>query len=621
MKEVKSSQNLFSEFPGISKKEWKDKTISDLKGADFDKKLVWRTLEGFDLQPYYTSEDLENLHYLTKFQGSMLNIEDGSQGPRFWVNREKIVVSDAVSANRAAIEGLNSGADGLIFDLTGKENVDIKKLLNNILPLHCSVSFIADRDAARLIKGYFTYESENHIETSQLFGSLNYDPIRNLTLKGAMARDGFNVLKDIIQITDVADRFFGLTVNGSQFQNAGSALSQELAFSLSVAVEYIDRLGALGIEPEKVIRNLEFSMSIGTDYFLEIAKLRALRVLFYKIAETYGLKDYDPGDLSIHSISSRWTKTIYDPYVNMLRNTTEAMSAIIGGCNAITISPYNENFEPVTAFSKRISRNVSNMLKEESYFDKVVDPAAGSYYIENITDQMIKKAWEIFQNVENEGGFIKSFEGGKIQQQIKEVYEKRMKLASQRREIFVGTNQYPNTKEQLDPAKITLPKKEKGEIEVLVQAGGSMEFEELRLKTDAAAKKNGARPKAYLALIGNNPAMRTARAQFSGGFIGCGGFDIVDGIITKSNDAALEKALEINADITVICGADEDYPSLGVDFARRYKAAKKDGVLLLAGYPAEGLEDLKDAGVDDFIHLRSNLVNTLNNLQQKLNII
>lgn len=621
MKEVKSSQNLFSEFPGISKKEWKDKTISDLKGADFDKKLVWRTLEGFDLQPYYTSEDLENLHYLTKFQGSMLNIEDGSQGPRFWVNREKIVVSDAVSANRAAIEGLNSGADGLIFDLTGKENVDIKKLLNNILPLHCSVSFIADRDAARLIKGYFTYESENHIETSQLFGSLNYDPIRNLTLKGAMARDGFNVLKDIIQITDVADRFFGLTVNGSQFQNAGSALSQELAFSLSVAVEYIDRLGALGIEPEKVIRNLEFSMSIGTDYFLEIAKLRALRVLFYKIAETYGLKDYDPGDLSIHSISSRWTKTIYDPYVNMLRNTTEAMSAIIGGCNSITNSPYNENFEPVTAFSKRISRNVSNMLKEESYFDKVVDPAAGSYYIENITDQMIKKAWEIFQNVENEGGFIKSFEGGKIQQQIKEVYEKRMKLASQRREIFVGTNQYPNTKEQLDPAKITLPKKEKGEIEVLVQAGGSMEFEELRLKTDAAAKKNGARPKAYLALIGNNPAMRTARAQFSGGFIGCGGFDIVDGIITKSNGAALEKALEINADITVICGADEDYPSLGVDFARRYKAAKKDGVLLLAGYPAEGLEDLKDAGVDDFIHLRSNLVNTLNNLQQKLNII
>jgi methylmalonyl-CoA mutase len=621
MKEVKSSQNLFSEFPGVSKKEWKDKTLADLKGADFDKKLVWKTLEGFDLQPYYTNEDLDDLQYLKKFQGSMLNIEDGSQGPRFWVNREKIIVSDADFANRAAVEGLNSGSDGLVFDLTGKENVDIKKLLNNILPLHCSVSFIADRDAARLIKGYFTYESENHIETSQLFGSLNYDPIRNLTLNGAMAKDGFKVLKEIIEVTDTADRFFGLTVNGSQFQNAGSALSQELAFSLNVAVEYIDKLGALGIGPEKVIRNLEFSMAIGTDYFLEIAKLRALRILFYKIAETYGLKDYDPSDLSIHSISSRWSKTIYDPYVNMLRNTTEAMSAIIGGCNALTISPYNENFADVTAFSKRISRNVSNMLKEESYFDKVVDPAAGSYYIENITDEMVKKAWKIFQSVENEGGFIKSFEEGKIQRQISEVHEKRMKLASQRREIFVGTNQYPNTKEQLDPAKITFPAKKEGEIEVLLEEDGSKEFEELRLKTDAAAKKSGARPKAYMALIGNNPAMRTARAQFSGGFIGCGGFEIVDGIITKSNDEALDKAFEINADITVICGSDEDYSSLGVEFAKKYKEAKKEGVLLLAGYPAEGLQDLKNAGVDDFIHIRSNLVSTLKNLQQKLNII
>ncbi len=621
MEEVKYSENLFSEFQKVSNSQWKEKTLADLKGADFDKKLVWKTLEGFDLQPYYSGEDIHDLSYLKKFESSILNTVDGHQGPRYWINREKIVVAEAEAANKAAIAALQSGADGLIFDLTGKENIDIKKLLNNILPLHCSVSFIADRDAAKLIKGYFTYESGNHIEINQLYGSLNYDPVKNLTLKGHMAKDGFSILKEIIDVTDVADRFYGLTINSSQFQNSGSSLTQELAFALNIAVEYINQLDELGISPEKTIRNLEFSMAVGTDYFLEIAKLRALRILFFKIAESFGIKNYDPGDLNIHCVSSRWTKTIYDPYVNMLRNTTEAMSAIIGGCNALTIAAYNENFDAVTPFSRRISRNVSNILKEESYFDKIVDPAAGSYYIENITDEMIQHAWTLFQEVENEGGFIDSFKDGKIQDRIKEVRNIRFKLASQRREIFVGSNQYPNTKEQLDPDKILFTSAETGSMEVLVPEDGTAEFERLRLKTDGFAKKNGARPRAYLALIGNNPTMRTARAQFSAGFIGCGGFEIVDGVITQSMEEALKKALEINAEITIICGADEDYDTLGVEFAQSFKNAKKEGLLLLAGYPSDSVQDLINAGIDEFIHLRANLIDTLSSLQEKLNII
>jgi methylmalonyl-CoA mutase len=621
MREVKSSENLFAEFPYVTKEQWKEKTLADLKGADFDKKLVWKTQEGFDLQPYYTEDDLKDLSYLKNFESSILNMEDGSQGPRYWVNREKIVVKDADTANKAAIHALNSGADGLLFDLTGKEGIDIKKLLNNILPLHCSVSFIADREAAKLIKGYFTYESENHIETKDLFGSLNYDPIKNLTLKGKMASDGFSVLKQIIDITDSADRFYGLTVNGTQFQNSGSSLSQELAFALNVAVEYIDKLSELGVSAEKVIRNMEFCMAVGTDYFLEIAKLRALRILFYKIAESYGLKDYDPGSLQIHSISSQWTKTVYDPYVNMLRNTTEAMSAVIGGCNALTIAPYDENFAEPTAQSKRISRNVSNMIKEESYFDKIVDPSSGSYYIENITDEMVKKSWGLFTEVEKEGGFVKSFTEGKIQERIRQTRERRLTLASQRREIFVGTNQYPNTKEKLDPAKISHDKTIEAEIEVLKPENGAIQFEALRLATDAFAKKSGKRPKAFMALIGNTPAMRTARAQFSSGFVGCGGFEVIDGVLTDSVEEAVKKAKEVNAEITVICGSDEDYAELGSSFAEQFRKDKKDGLLIVAGYPAESLDQLKAAGVDEFIHIRADLIQTLTSFQQKLNII
>jgi len=621
MKDGKSSENLFSEFPSISKSTWKEKTLADLKGADFDKKLVWRTLEGFNLQPYYTNEDLKGLEYLRNFENSTLNMEDGSQGPRYWINREKIVVADAESANKAAIKALNSGADGLIFDLSGNEGIDIKKLLNNILPLHCSVSFMADRDAAKLIKGYFTYESENHIETSQLFGSINYDPIKNLTLKGEMAADGFAVVKEIIDVTNSADRFYGLTVNSTQFQNSGSSLVQELAFVLNMAVEYIDKLGEQGINAETVIKNMEFSMAVGTDYFPEIAKLRALRILFYKIAESYGFSDYDPGDLNIHSISTGWTKTLYDPYVNMLRNTTEAMSAILGGCNAITIAPYNENFEAPTELSKRISRNVSNMLKEESYFDKIIDPSAGSYYIENITDEIVQKSWKLFTEVEAEGGFIESFTAGNIQARITETREKRLKLATQRREIFVGTNQYPNTKEQIDPDIISTSSSINGDIETLKPENGAAQFEALRLKTDAFAKKNGRRPKAFLALIGDNATMRTARAQFSGGFIGCGGFEIVDGVITSSNDEALQKSLDQNAEITVICGSDDDYATLGIEFAKKFKEAKNDGLLVLAGYPTDAINALKKAGVDEFVHIRADLINTLISFQQKLNII
>lgn len=622
MKDVKYSGNLFSEFPKVSKEQWTEKTLADLKGADFDKKLVWKTLEGFDLQPYYSSEDLKNLHYLKKFESNILNVQDGSQAPRYWVNREKIEVVDADSANKAAIKALNCGADGLIFDLTGKDGIDIKKLLNNILPLHCSVSFIADRNAAKLIKGYFTYESESHIETSQLFGSINYDPIRNLTLKGKMADDGFKVLKEIIEITDTADQFYGLTVNSAQFQNSGSSIVQELAFTLNVAVDYIDKLIELGLSAEQIIRNIEFSMSVGTDYFLEIGKLRALRILFFKIAESYGLSDYDPGDLNIYSVSSGWTKTVYDPYVNMLRNTTEAMSAVIGGCNALTVAPYNESFEPSTELSKRISRNVSNVLKEESYFDKIVDPSAGSYYIENITDELVQKAWDLFIEIEKDGGFIKGFLSGSIQSRIKETRTKKLKLVSQRRSVFVGTNQYPNTNEKLDLQQSAgADTRESGDIEILQPQNGAVEFEELRKQTDSYAVQSGRRPKAFMVLLGSNPTMKTARSQFSAGFIGCGGFEIVDGTITKSTEKALELAIKQNAEITVICGADNDYSTEGVVFAKKFKEVKKDGILVIAGYPTESLEDLKAAGVDDFIHIRADLTGTLKSFQQKLNII
>ncbi len=619
MKELKSSKKLFSEFPPVSKSQWKEQVIADLKGADFDKKLVWRTYEGFDLQPYYSKDDLSSLEYLKQFENMSLNTQDAAQGPRHWVNRERIVVNDVKKANKDAINALNQGSDGIIFDLSGKESIDLRELLNNILPLHCSVSFIADRNAAKLLKGYFTYESESHIETKQLFGSLNYDPLSNLLKTGKMADDGIKVLKEIIDLTDTASRFYGLTINSSSFQNAGANTIQELAFTLNMAVEYINKLVEAGLSAEKVIDNIEFSMAVGTNYFMEIAKLKVLRILFYKIAEAYGVSDYHPGKVSIHSISSLWTKTVYDPYVNMLRNTTEAMSAIIGGCDSLTIAPYNQHFEVPSEFSRRISRNVSTMLKEESYFDKIVDPAAGSYYILNITDNLLQKTWSLFNEIESEGGLISAFEKGIIQEKIKSVRDDKMKKAAQRREVFVGINQYPNTGEQIDPEKISGASVHV-EGNVLPQLNGGAEFEAMRLATEKYAKKAG-RPKAYMALVGTNAGMRTARSMFSGGYLGCAGFQIVDGKIAASTEEAVEQAIKANAEIVVICGADDEYATAGVEFAKGYRSRNKEGIVVLAGYPTEIVEDLKNAGVDEFIHVRAELIDTLTRFQKKLNII
>ncbi len=620
MKEADSSEKLFAEFPPITKEQWKEKALADLKGGDFDKKLVWRTFEEIDLQPFYTKDDLKSLDYLKRFQHCALNNSDPAKGPAAWSNIERIAVEEVATANKTAIEALANGADGLLFDLAGKEHIDIGKLLNNILPLHCSVSFIADRNAAKLIKGYFTYESVNHIETARLKGSLNYDPIKNFALKGEMASDGFDILREIIEITEDAANFYGITINGKHFLDAGASLVQELAFSLSVAVEYIDRLTDLGLLPEQVMKNMAFSMGIGTDYFPQIAKLRALRVLFYKIAETYGFTDFHPGDLHIHSVSSAWTKTIYDPYVNMLRNTTEAMSAILGGCNALTIAPYDEHFETPTPFSKRISRNISAILKEESFFDKVADPGAGSYYIESITDKIIEKSWELFREIESEGGFMHGFRSGMIQERIRQTRDTKLERIAQRREVYVGTNKYPNTNEQLDPDEIYKENFDKENMELLVPVNGAVEFEQMRLKTDAYSKRTGRRPMVYLALIGDNPAMRTARAQFSGGFFGCGGFGVIEGEVTENVKETVKKALEHNAEITVICGADEDYPVLGVRFARHFRESRKDGLLIVAGNPKDAIEDLITAGIDDFIHIRTNLLDALTDFQDKLNI-
>ncbi len=618
-----SSEKLFAEFPDVYKEAWKEQAIADLKGADFDKKLVWNTLEGISLQPYYDQADLNTLDYLKKFENCFVNTSDGTQGLRAWANLETIRVEDEAEANTIALEALNAGADGVLFDITDKPGADLKILLRNIALLHASIGFIVNAKATELVQAYFASDALQDRSVQGLMGSIHYDPIYHYITEGQSLDGAFESLQSLIDYSDQAEHFYGLTVKSAAFLDAGSNTVQELAFTLAMAVEYIDRLTELGVPAEKIFRNLQFSMATGTTYFFEIAKLRALRVLVYQVAKAYGLDSFNPGTIPIHSHSAIWTKTIFDPYVNMLRNTTEAMSAIIGGCNSISIAPYNERFARPTALARRIARNVSVMLKEESYLNKVADPSAGSYYIETITDQLVSKAWELFKEIEAKGGFLRAFDQGEIKNRVDAVKNERMKLISSRREVLVGTNQYPNLKERMDPDSVVHAAQQPGAANLLKPHSAAQEFETLRLDTERFVKKHGEekRPKVYLTPVGNNAAMRTARAMFSSGFFGCANFEVVEGTPSESLDETLEKAMIYNADIYVICGSDDDYATLGKEIAASFKKQKSDRQLVLAGYPADIVEELKAAGFDAFIHLRTNLIDSLRDFQKKLNVI
>jgi methylmalonyl-CoA mutase len=321
--------------------------------------------------------------------------------------------------------------------------------------------------------------------------------------------------------------------------------------------------------------------------------------------------------MNVHAVTSKWNQTIYDPYVNMLRGTTESMSAVLSGIDSLTVTPYDESFEKPTEFAERIARNTQIILKEESYFDKVVDPAGGSYYIENLTASIAEHAWSLFKEIEDKGGYIEAFKAGIIQEKVNETANKRNHNIASRKEVILGVNQYPNASEKMDAkydADTIITKVDKMDdaiAEPLKPYRGAEEIELLRLKTDQSAKT----PKVFLLTIGN-PAMRKARAGFASGFFACAGFDIIDNLGFDSVEEGVKAAMEQKSDIVVVCSSDDEYPEVAP--AVNEKMGSK-AITVVAGYPA-CVDDLKAKGIKHFIHIKSNLLETLKGFQKELGI-
>lgn len=616
----KSNQPLFSEFPPVSTQAWMDKITADLKGADFEKKLVWRTNEGFSVRPFYRQEDLEPLKYLDSLPGEFPFVR-GTKTSNSWFVRQNIVVKDVKAANQKALDIITKGVDalGFIFEeesLITPEN--IKTLLKNIVSNDVELNFETRHGNKKLLLQVIDELKAQNRKLDQVKGSLNFDPIGNLTIGGKICETLEKSMDYVAQVAAEGKKlpqFQVVNVNGRYFGNAGSTIVQELAFALSMGNEYLSQLTQRGISVNDAAGTIRFNLSIGSNYFMEIAKLRAARLLWSTIVNEYKPIGKEVCKMVVHCETSEFDKTIFDPYVNMLRTQTEAMSATLGGCHSLTVQPFDKVFRTPNEFSERIARNQQLLLKEESYFDKIVDPSAGSYYIETLTDSIANEAWKLFLEVEAKGGYLKALQNGFIQSQIKESASQRRKAIGSRREILLGTNQYPNVSESMkssiEPEVVNKPKGEAGLVEPIELFRGAEEFEALRL----AVENSGKRPKVFMLTYGNL-AMRLARSQFSGNFFGCAGYEIVDNLGFTTVEAGVEAALKAKADIVVLCSSDEEYAEAA---PIAFEKLGGKAILVVAGAPA-CTDELKAKGIEHFISLKSNVLETLQGFNKQMNI-
>ena len=620
-------KKLFSEFPPVSTSDWEALIEKDLKGADYEKKLVWKTREGFNVKPYYRGEDLQGIDAAATLPGAFPFVRGNKVKGNDWYIRQNIRVNNVEAANKKALDILMKGVNSLGFVLDDNKEYskeDLDGLCRNIFAEIVELNFVCGRQAENIAGLYLDLVQQYNRDFRKVHGSVNFDPLGRLVIKGNYYDsfdEDFERCRRLINLTTNLPNFSVITVNGRNFHHAGSSIVQELAFSLAAGAEYLTQLSERGLSVDEVATGMRFNFSIGPDYFMEMARIRAARQLWANIVKAYGPSSDDIARMSIHSETASWNITVYDPYVNMLRTTTESMSAAIAGVDSHIVRPFDGAFSKPDEFSERIARNQQLLLKEEAYLDKVADPAAGSYYIENLTDQMVQEAWKIFLEIEEKGGYIEAVKSGYIQQKVRENAEAMDKAIATRKMSLLGTNQYPNFTERIEkyiPAEVFKPSvftEKDAIVETLTPYRGSQAFEVLRKKTDDYSRENE-RPAVFMFTYGNL-TMRIARAQFAGNFFAVAGFDLIDNLGFKTIDDGVQAAIESKAGIVVICSSDDEYASIAPEICKKLK---DHAIVVLAGYPKDIIEDLKKAGMKHFIHVHSNVLESLQEIQQELGI-
>ncbi|GJQ61670.1 MAG: methylmalonyl-CoA mutase [Melioribacteraceae bacterium] len=702
--------NLRDMFTPPTYEQWREVVEKDLKGVPFEKKLVTKTYEGINLQPAYRREDIKDLPLKDDkpgFGSYVRSTKIGGYIEKPWDIAQEIPYGDAEEFNDALKYDLKRGqtAINIVLDEATKLGLDadyakpeqvgkgglsfsailsMKRAFKDIDLTKYPVYVDAGYTSTPFISLFAAYLKKENINIADITGSIDADPIGYLAETGELPISLENAYDELKSVTEWATKNASgiktIHINAAVYNNAGAGAVQELAYALSTAVEYISQLTERGLKVEDIASKIRFTFGIGPNYFMEIAKLRAVRVLWAKVLESYGVAA-DQRKMFIHAKASQFNQTVYDPYVNMLRTTTEAFSAVVGGVDSMHTNPFDETIGLPDSFSRRIARNTQIILKEESHLDQLIDPAGGSYYVEWLTNEVAKKAWELFGELDEKGGIVETLKSGEANKKIAAVNEARAKDFKKRKEVLVGTNMYANMTEKKITPKVVdhkglhekrtkylqayrisgdngkhesiLAKLQQlvdkssadvitvgaeaylegatiGEISKAVFANPGEKvtadkiktyriaeiFEELRDASLAYQEKTGSAPKIFLATMGSLKQHK-ARADFSRGFFEAGGFNVIYPKGFDTPEAAAKEFAASRAKVAVLCSTDDTYPELVDPFVKAAKT-RGDVTVILAGYPKDKVEEYKAAGVDDFIYLGADVYAIISELLKNL---
>jgi len=645
---------LFDEFPPTSTEAWIAKIRKDLGGRDPEAVLAWDSIDGLSLSARQRREDLDDIAHVSA-SAPASPLTDASSPGNDWRLRQDLRHPDPEAAGALARSALDGDCTHLGLCLSPPDGIalDGPDALASLLDgLAGDATLHLDGGTAAVLGLLALQEAD-----AEAVASVGYDPVAALATGTLSDADRAFALAGALY-DDAPPTARTATVDLRPYHNAGASAVQELAYGLGALSEtlhrHTDRGGALAA----LVPRLQVHTAVSTSYLVEIAKLRALRLLVPQVidafAEAVGASlTFAPSDLVVQATTSRRTETVYGPYVNMLRGTTAAMAAVLGGCDVLGVRAYDAPLRPPDHFGTRIARNVQHLLKHEAHLDLVDDPAAGAYYLEAATDQMARRAWDSFQKLERHGGMVPALREGRVQSAIGEVRTNRCRAVDNRDRVLVGTNHYPDlaetaslerssfscnngTKEviELGPAPLdvlrdrlaagrsipdltaTLAGSGSSDIEALPQVRVAEGIERVRRRTEQYAEAQGRPPLVLVAPIG--PAgPRSARATFARNVFGVAGFDVKSPLRFEDPVEAADEVAQASPEVVVLCSADAEYPALTPALRTALANRGCAPLLMVAGTPAQ-MED--EVPADLFVHRHSPLRDILEAVQDRLGL-
>lgn len=621
------------EFPPHSYEDWKLAAEKLLKGAPFAKRLVAKTYEGFDLQPIYRREDLENLKHLgtdtapgTTHRGNRAD----SYKNHPWKVAQELQETDPSRFNHKVREDIEKGVTETVCVIGGAQGLRVKSLQDLETALYQvdlkthSLSLEPEADGHALADLAIDFLKCDSIDQTVLKGSLGLDPCGELARKGKLPCSKSEYFDRLAALTwqtkESCPELHTITASGRPYANGGCSSSQEIGYALATAVQYIRELAKRDLDLSSITSHLRFSLSIGPHFFMEIAKFRALRLLWAQAIAHMG-GDISAQKLYLHTRTGQTNKTLYDSQVNILRTCTEGLSAILGGCDSLTIAPYDELKGKPSELARRIARNMHGILAEECSFNRVIDPGGGSYFLEHLTDKIAEEAWRVFQSIEEAGGMRHALKAGIPQAAIQATVARKKKDVAIGRSKLVGTNCFPNPQETLnagDEAETaTAQVSSTKQVAPTPPYRLAKEYERLRKGCERLKASRGYSPRVLQINLGPSRRYRL-RADWTSSFFEVGGFEVLNDKDFADIASVIEEISQVQPDFAILTSDDATYASEGAALANRAKEAYPELRLFLAGAPGENEATLREAGMDEFIHIRTNNYEMLESLLKEV---